>query len=71
MEVSGQLQAPGIIPVIKPSIPIGLRAFLDAVTKRKIPSLHYWESNNCHPACSLVTILIQLPGFKAYIAEQN
>jgi hypothetical protein len=40
MEVSGQLHAPAALPPEKePLIPIGSRAVLDAVVKRKIFSL--------------------------------
>jgi hypothetical protein len=59
LEVSGQLHTPAALPSEKePLVPrgwVGLRAGLDAVVKRKIPSLR-WESN---PRTSIVQPVAQ------------
>jgi len=67
---SGQIHAPGTLPSGKKPPPkilwigewVSPRASLDAVLKRKKSlACPCWDSNASHPACSLVTILTELP----------
>jgi hypothetical protein len=64
MEVSGQLHdLSSLCPGKKPPLPIGSspRSGLDVVARRKKNPCPCRESNPCLPACSLVTILNELP----------
>jgi hypothetical protein len=80
MEVSGQLHVLATLPRgdRTPGTHwiggwVGPRASLDAVAKRKIPSLH-WKSNPNrpnHPAHILVAILTELSWILKYLLWEN